>query len=155
MSPSQVRRRAAAGAFALALGLLAACGNSDGGGSVASGSSTGGAGQTLPMQTSEQDPSAGSSAETQALSVTEGDFTIEPDNTDLPAGDYEIAVTNNGNATHDLVVEKDGSDVVRSDSIGPGDSTTLTVTLGAGDYVFYCSLGNHRQMGMETDVTVS
>jgi plastocyanin len=29
------------------------------------------------------------------------------------------------------------------------------VTLESGDYVFYCSIGNHRSMGMETTVSVS
>ena len=39
--------------------------------------------------------------------------------------------------------------------IGPGDSTTLTVDLEPGQYVFYCSVGNHRGMGMEVTVTVT
>jgi len=53
------------------------------------------------------------------------------------------------------VVEQNGADVAKSDSIGPGKKTTVTVALQPGKYVFYCSIGNHRAMGMETDVTVS
>ncbi len=34
-------------------------------------------------------------------------------------------------------------------------SSSVTVTLEPGEYVFYCSVGNHRQMGMEKTVTVS
>ena len=95
------------------------------------------------------------SAEGRPLTATEADFTIELDKSDLAAGTYTITVNNEGDATHDLVVEKDGNDVAKSDTVGPGDSTTLTVDLEPGDYVFYCSIGDHRQMGMETPVTVS
>lgn len=52
------------------------------------------------------------------------------------------------------MVERDGEDVAASDTIGPGESTTLTVTLDEGEYVFYCSIGNHRSMGMEVTVQV-
>jgi plastocyanin len=153
---SVLRSRAAVLTVAVALGVLGACsGGDDDGGSAAGGPTTGSAGQTLPTQTSEQDPGAGSTGETQALSVTAVDFDFHLDSTDLPAGDYEISLTNDGDATHDLVVERDGADVAASDSTRPGDSTTLSVTLEPGTYVFYCSIGNHRQMGMEVEVTVS
>jgi plastocyanin len=87
--------------------------------------------------------------------VTGVDFSFELPSTNLTAGQYEITFTNNGHATHDVVVEKDGADVGGSETIPPGQSTTFTVTLEPGQYVFYCSVGNHRAMGMETDVTVS
>ena len=53
------------------------------------------------------------------------------------------------------MVEQDGADVAKSDKIGPGESTTFRVTLEPGTYVFYCSVGNHRAMGMEVTVTVT
>ena len=164
MSPARPRRAAAAFGLALSLGVLTACGGSDDDGSGAaagtttsatSSTTTGEAGQTLPTQTSEADPSGESSAETQALAVTSVDFDFEMATTDLQAGEYQISLTNNGDATHDLVVELDGEDVAASDTIGPGESTTFTVSLDAGNYVFYCSVGNHRRMGMEVDVTVT
>ena len=156
MSPAPLRRAAAAFVLALALGPLTACGSSDdAGGTAASGSTTGSAGQTLPTQTSEQDPSAGSSAETQALAVTAVHFEFQLDTMDLPAGEYEIGLTNGGDATHDLVVEKDGVDVAASDKLRPGESTTVRVSLEPGQYVFYCSVGNHRARGMEVEVTVT
>ena len=54
-----------------------------------------------------------------------------------------------------LAVEKDGETVETSDSVNPGDTTTLSVDLEPGDYVFYCSIANHRALGMEVDVRVS
>jgi len=136
-----VRRVAAAGGLALVLGLLTACGGSSDAAS--------------PSSSTSSSSSASSVGQAQTLTVTEVGFDIEPESSDLPAGDYTITVKNEGDATHDLVVERDGKDIAKSDTLGPGDSATFTVTLQPGQYVFYCSIGNHRAMGMETDVTVS
>jgi plastocyanin len=134
-----VRRVAAAGGLALALGLLTACGGSSDAASPSSSTSS----------------STSAVGQAQTLTVTEVGFDIKLESSDLPAGDYSITVRNEGDATHDLVVEQDGQDIAKSDTLGPGDSATFTVTLQPGQYVFYCSIGNHRAMGMETDVTVS
>jgi plastocyanin len=136
-----VRRVAAAGGLALALGLLTACGGSSDAAS--------------PSSSTSSSSSASAVGQAQTLPVTEVGFDIKLESSDLPAGDYSITVRNEGDATHDLVVEQDGQDIAKSDTLGPGDSATFTVTLQPGQYVFYCSIGNHRAMGMETDVTVS
>lgn len=139
-----IPRTAGALVLALALASLTACG----GGS----SSTGATASTSSPATSS---GAGSSAATESLTATEADFTIALDRDGLTAGTYEITVNNDGRATHDLVVEQNGADVASTDSIAPGDTATLTVTLDPGEYVFYCSIGNHRAMGMELTVQVS
>ena len=51
-------------------------------------------------------------------------------------------------------MEEDGTVKAATDNLAPGASTTLTVDLDAGEYVFYCSIGNHRAMGMELTVQV-
>jgi plastocyanin len=131
-------RRLARGAAALAIcaAFLTACGGNDSAGSQAAAKS-------------------GSSSGGQTITATEADFSITLDKDKLSAGTYDIDIVNKGHATHDLVVEKDGKNVAKSDIVAPGKSTTLTVTLQSGDYVFYCSIGNHRAMGMETTVSVS
>ena len=55
----------------------------------------------------------------------------------------------------EVLVARDGADVAASETVGPGASTTLTVDLEPGEYVFYCSVGNHRSMGMEVPVQVT
>jgi plastocyanin len=102
-----------------------------------------------------QESASSGPQEAESITATEADFSIALDEDSLAAGAYEIQVANQGRATHDLVVERDGKDVAASDSIGPGESTTLTVTLEPGEYVFYCSIGNHRSMGMEITVQVT
>jgi plastocyanin len=136
--------------LALGLGALSACSN--GSDASATTSTTSAAGSTAASSSA----SVSSSGATQAQSIkaTEADFGISLDKDALAAGSYTVQVVNNGNATHDLVIEQGGNDIAKSDSIGPGDTTTLTVDLKPGQYVFYCSIGNHRSMGMEKTVTV-
>jgi plastocyanin len=138
--------------LAMTLAALTACGGSDDGDATATTSAA-----TSSPEAGESAPTGETSApaETQSITATEADFSISLDREDLTAGTYDVEVVNDGSATHDLVVERDGDDVAASEDIGPGASTTLTVALEPGEYVFYCSIGNHRAMGMELTVTVT
>ncbi|HEY4605835.1 MAG TPA: plastocyanin/azurin family copper-binding protein [Blastococcus sp.] len=161
-------RRPARGAAALVLAAAAVVLTACGGGSSSSGTSSsggGGSSTSAGAATSTAAEASGSAAggssaggsaapAAQTLAATEADFSITLDKDTLPAGAYSILVTNNGRATHDLVVEQNGKKVAGSDKIQAGQSTTLDVTLDPGKYVFYCSVGNHRAMGMEINVTV-
>ena len=105
------------------------------------GSSTGGG--------SSEAPSAS------AVQAIETDFAIELSKTELAAGTTTFEVTNEGRSSHDLVVETaDGTDIGATEIFPPGGSGTLEVELPPGEYVVYCSVGNHRGMGMELEVTV-
>ena len=145
-----------AAVLALALGALTACGSdseSSDAGTAAAGSSS-----EAPAATSSSaagGTSAPGPAAAQTVTATEADFSITLDQDMLAAGEYEITVVNKGRAGHDLVVEQDGDDIAGTETISPGGSATLAVTLTAGEYVFYCSIGNHRAMGMELTVQVS
>ena len=144
--------RLASAAALLALGLagLTACGGDDSGSS----STAGGTSESASSSSSAAASSSDGSSEAEAITATEADFSIALDEDSLTAGTYAITVVNNGSATHDLAVQEDGTTKATSDKIGPGESTTLTVDLDAGEYVFYCSIGNHRGMGMELTVQV-
>jgi len=162
-------RRRTSGAAAVLLALtLTACGggsdDSDAEATVASDSAQtlpsqpGDSGQTStspsPTEPSPTEPSP-TESETESVTVTGSDFSFSLDEDNLAAGNYEIVLVNEGRATHDLVVEQNGTDIAASDDIGPGESTTFTVTLEPGEYVLYCSIGNHRAMGMELTVEVT
>ena len=137
--------------LALGLGALTACGGDDSGSSSAAGATS----ESASSSSSAAASSSDGSSEAEAITATETNFKIALDSTDLTAGTYDIKVVNNGSATHDLAVEENGTTKATSDSIAPGGSTTLTVDLDAGEYVFFCSVGNHRAMGMELTVQVS
>ena len=169
-------RRSAALVLALGLGLLSGC--SDDGGTSADAAtasshaegehsespSASASGEATPSSSAAGGSAAPESAaptseaappvEAQTVTATEGEMFIELSQDSFSPGEVTIEVVNEGNATHDLVVERDGSDVAATQNIAPGASATLEVTLEEGDYVFYCSVANHRAMGMETDVTV-
>ncbi|MCF6508073.1 hypothetical protein E9549_11745 [Blastococcus sp. MG754426] len=93
--------------------------------------------------------------ETETVEAQLVDFAIELDEDSFAAGTYEFAVSNEGDASHDFVVERDGEDVAATAVLQPGQSETLTVDLEPGSYVIYCSVGNHRAMGMEVSVEVA
>jgi plastocyanin len=147
--------RLATGAALLVLGLggLAACGGSSSG--SASGSTTSSAATTSASESPAASTASAGSSDTEALTATETNFKIKLDEDHVKAGSYTITVVNDGEATHNLAVEQNGTTKATSDSIGPGEKTTLKVDLTPGQYVFYCAIGNHRAMGMEIAVTVT
>ncbi len=73
----------------------------------------------------------------------------------LKAGEtYTIKLTSSG-GMHDLVIDE--LDVhTKQINTGDEDSVTFTVPLAAAGntYKFYCSVGNHRQQGMEGSVII-
>lgn len=87
------------------------------------------------------------------IDVDERDFTIELSTTELAPGAYTFVATNNGRTTHGLAIEGQGIEE-ETENIAPGDSASLTVTLESGEYQLYCPVGNHKDMGMELDITV-
>ena len=144
------RNRLALGAATVALAALTltACGGSSSGSSAASTSSA------VTSSAAGGSSAASTVGADGTLTATEQDFSISIGTSTLKAGPYLIKVENQGNATHDLIVEKSGNRVAGTDPISPGSSGSLSVTLQPGNYVFYCSIGNHRAMGMETTIHV-
>ena len=154
---TRARRAPAAAVLAIAAALLTGCGgdsdaDTDAGGTTTSASS---AEETTESSSAAGETSESESSEVQTIEVSSVDFSFELDEDTFAPGTYEITLTNEGGATHDLVVERDGEDVAESEQIGPGESSTFEVTLEEGEYVFYCSVGNHRSMGMEVPVQVT
>ena len=152
-TPRPVPRRTV---LALALLTLTACAMDD---DRSGATPTAAQPPTSPAKTGapESTAPAASPGPTQAQTVTatEGEMYIRLSQEEFTAGSLTIEVTNEGSASHDLVVERDGNDVAGTDLIAPGGSATLTVELEPGEYVFYCSVANHRAMGMEVAVTVT
>jgi plastocyanin len=147
-------RRAAAVVLALALGLTACGGDDDGdaaaGGSTSSAADTSSSAAEAPSS-SEQAPAA----EGETVTVNAIDFDFELSEDSYSAGTYTFEVTNTGAMPHNFAVERDGQRVAGTDILQPGASATVEVTLEAGEYVFYCEVGQHRANGMEVPVTVS
>ena len=156
--PARSARRVAPLVLALGIGLVSGCSAEDDAADAAPTSSA--PSSSAEASTSAAAPTSSSSsapaqAESQTVSVDEGEMYIRLSEDALSAGTYSFEVTNNGRMPHDFVVEQGSSDVAATEVLQPGESATLEVELAPGDYVFYCSVGAHRAAGMELPVTVA
>jgi len=75
------------------------------------------------------------------LSAKAGKATLVMNNPKTTGKMHGIAVEGNG-------LDKDGK------VVGPGSTSTLSVTLKPGKYTFYCPVPGHRQGGMQGTLTV-
>ena len=121
---------------------VAGCGSSNkgssggGGSSSSSSSSSSGGGETVNVSA---DPGGALKFTTTTLKAKAGTVTFKFDN---PASiPHAFAVEGHG-------VDKDSQTVTKG-------KTTLTVTLKAGKYEFYCPVDGHKAAGMKGTLTVS
>jgi plastocyanin len=133
-------------ALLLSAGLLlvAGCGDDEDEG--------GGGGASTPEATEE---AAGGGGGGEALTLTAdpgGNISWEPGELSAAAGSVTIKLVNESDVPHAVEVEGNGVEE-ESETITAGE-TELTVDLEAGEYVFYCPVGQHRQNGMEGTLTV-
>lgn len=82
-----------------------------------------------------------------------GELAYVQDSLTAPAGSVTFAFTNESSVPHDFNIEKDGEQVEGTEVITGGEAD-LTVDLEPGQYTFYCSVANHREEGMEGELTV-
>jgi len=89
------------------------------------------------------------------VTVTENEFTISLSEQSFTPGTYTFVVKNEGKATHTIEIEGPGIEEKELDELDPGASGNLTVELQKGTYEIYCPVGNHKERGMETEITVA
>jgi plastocyanin len=137
-------------ALLLAAGVLLAAGcgddeDEDGGGGAAS----------TPEATEEAPAEDAGGGGGEALTLTAdpgGNISWEPGELSAPAGSVTIKLVNESDVPH--AVEVEGNGVEEESETITGSETELTVDLEAGEYTFYCPVGQHRQNGMEGTLTV-
>jgi uncharacterized cupredoxin-like copper-binding protein len=88
------------------------------------------------------------------LSAT--DFKFTASDPSVKAGKVTFNMTNDGQVTHSLEIEDvtPGHDQELEGDVSPGQSGTLTANLKPGTYEFYCPVDDHKEMGMEGEITV-
>jgi uncharacterized cupredoxin-like copper-binding protein len=129
----------------LSLALFAGCGDDD----KSSDSNTG-----ANTTTTDTTTTGGGGAESVDVSLT--DFKIDPKDPEIAkAGTVEFKVKNDGQTEHNLEVEGPSGEKELPSNLDPGQSGTLTVDLSKpGKYEWYCPVANHRDLGMEGEITV-
>jgi plastocyanin len=116
---------------------LAGCGGDDeepAGGGGGGGSSSSGGGEQLTIAA---DPS---------------ELKFDKDTLEAPAGKVTIVMDNPSDAPHNVVIDADGAKA--GETVGKGEKSTASADLQAGEYTYYCAVGNHRSAGMEGTLTV-
>ena len=64
-----------------------------------------------------------------------------------------IVMDNPSSVPHNVSIEGSGVDE-EGNTVGQGDKSTVRAELRPGEYSFYCSVGGHREAGMEGTLTV-
>jgi uncharacterized cupredoxin-like copper-binding protein len=134
----------------LAAAVLSACGGSDGGGGNAASTPTS---TSSPSSSSESAADAGQGAPTTVM-VTAKEYSLTLSTTSFAPGRYTFQLSNTGGTTHGLEIDGPGVADQKADENAPGGSSSITVTLQKGTYELYCPVPGHRELGMETDITV-
>ena len=140
-------RSLAALAAALVL-ALAGCGGDD----EESGSGESAATAT-PTETAAASGGGGGGGETLSLSAPEdGSLSFDKSELSAPAGTVTIEFDNPATVPH--AVEIEGNGVEEKSETVTGGNTSVSADLQAGEYTYYCPVGNHRAGGMEGTLTV-
>ena len=88
------------------------------------------------------------------LSVTEWEYAINFAAFTIAPGTYTVEVANHGKMSHDLNIKGPGVANWRSPTLSPGTTTRLPVTLQPGTYELWCSIDNHKALGMYNRIHV-
>lgn len=130
--------------LALLTGVTAACG----GGTSPSSTSP-------PVATSPPAQSSPGQAAGARITATLTDFHIALSQQHLTPGTYTFVAVNSGHTTHALAIDGPGVAEQQTQDLQPGQSATMTVTLQPGSYDVDCPVDGHKQLGMDTTVTVA
>jgi plastocyanin len=134
-------------AVAAFIGTLAGCGDEER--EEAGATATG----TTATEEHAQEP-AGRPVAT--IEMSETDFALDPAEPRVDeTGVVEFAISNDGEAPHNLEVETPEGEFELEQDLEPGETATLKAELPEpGEYVMYCPVGDHRERGMEGTITV-
>lgn len=93
-------------------------------------------------------PGANSQTATR-VSVTATEFRFILSKQSIPPGKVVFTISNMGSVTHDFSIDGNTSALV-----APGKTTTLTVRLGTGKFLYLCTVPGHADAGMTGTLVV-
>ena len=142
-------------ALVVAAALAAAgCGSSKSKSSSSESTPAPAAPATTPSTSTSAAPPAGGKTKLALAADPSGQLKFDKSSLSAKAGTVAIDFTNASPVGHNVTIASSSGTVVNETPTFQGGSKTVTMTLKAGSYVFYCSTPGHRQAGMEGTLTV-
>jgi uncharacterized cupredoxin-like copper-binding protein len=89
-------------------------------------------------------------ARSTSVKVTAKDFSFALSSKTVRHGRVTFVIRNSGKTVHDFAIAGH-----TSKAIGPGKTTTLTVTLKKGRYPYKCTVDSHAELGMKGTLRVT
>jgi uncharacterized cupredoxin-like copper-binding protein len=89
----------------------------------------------------------------QVVAVTLVEHEIQIDGT-ATAGEVFFELSNDGDQAHGFAITGGGLDETLVTDVQPGTIERVSVELEAGTYTLWCPIGDHRDLGMETELQV-
>jgi plastocyanin len=125
------------------------------GGTEKAGGEKGGGGQKKDGRAGGEKAGGGGGETIRVSADPNGQLAFEQQSLNASAGSVSFDFENSASMAHDFCLEggPGDRDLGCTDTI-TDDSSTLKVNLKPGRYTFYCSVGGHRQAGMEGTLTV-
>ena len=109
---------------------------------------------TTPSTSTSAAPAAGGKTKLALAADPSGQLKFDNSSLSAKAGTVAIDFTNASPVGHNVTIASSSGAIVNETPTFQGGSKTVTMTLKAGSYVFYCSTPGHRQAGMEGTLTV-
>jgi plastocyanin len=95
----------------------------------------------------------GGGQELELSAVESGDFAFDTTELQARSGSVTLTMENPSPVEHNVSLERSGVDE-EGETVGQGETSTVTAEVEPGDYTFYCSVPGHREGGMEGTLTV-
>lgn len=107
--------------------------------------------QLSPTTTQESPATQETSGEVREVTVEGDEYSFSPKSLSVAAGErIRLTFKNNGNLPHNFTIDELG---VATRTVGGGEGDTVEFTAQtSGTFSFYCSVGGHRELGMEGDL---
>jgi plastocyanin len=113
----------------------------------------GGGASSAPATSTQGPPSAGARSSLRLRADPSGALRFDKKTLAAKPGKVTIVMRNPAPVSHDISIEGPGIND-HGEVVGQGGTSTVSATLKAGSYSFYCSVPGHRQAGMAGTLSV-
>lgn len=109
--------------------------------------------EAAPAEAEEDAPPAAGGEEIELSAVPSGELAFDTTELEAEAGSVTLTMANPSPVAHNVSIDGGGVDE-EGETVGEGETSTVSAALEPGEYAFYCSVPGHREGGMEGALTV-